>query len=131
MIDDDAILPPVVTRGAQLVEDLREGLGPETLVLLEEAGRITDRLDRLDDILTGGRRQWMHFRTREDETVTVVITGALSEARQQAATLQVLMREVRTAKAAASGGTNDANAKRGGSLFDDDDELAPRRAKRS
>lgn len=114
---------PRETRGEKLVRELRTGLGPELLVLLEEAGRITDRLDRLDAILTGSRKEWMRFRTNEDGVVTVYLNTALAEARQQATALRGLMVEigkVKAVKPAASGGEP-----RG--LSGVTDELAPRR----
>jgi hypothetical protein len=51
-------------------------------VLLEEACRIADRCDQLDDFLRGREEAWMRFQ-------------ALSEARQQAATLKALLAELR------------------------------------
>jgi putative sterol carrier protein len=128
-VDGDADIPTATTRGNKLISDLKDGLGPETLVLLEEAARIADRLDRLDAILIGKQRQWMHFRTREDGTVNVVLTGALAEARQQAAVLAGLMRDIRTAKAAGKSGSQLETPKGAGLLGsnNNDDELAPRR----
>jgi putative sterol carrier protein len=128
-VDGDADIPTATTRGNKLISDLKDGLGPETLVLLEEAARIADRLDRLDAILIGKQRQWMHFRTREDGAVNVVLTGALAEARQQAAVLAGLMRDIRTAKSAGKSGSQLETPKGAGLLGgnNNDDELAPRR----
>jgi hypothetical protein len=67
-------------------------------VLLEEACRLSDRLDRLDALLCGDEGTWMSLRARDDDgsIVEVVVDKALSEARQQASTLKTLLAELRT-----------------------------------
>jgi hypothetical protein len=69
-------------------------------VLIEEAGRITDRLDRLAGQLDG--RAWLQMRTEDlaagmtaqTVNVRVVIDAALSESRQQALALKAILAEV-------------------------------------
>lgn len=74
------------------VHDLAQ---PE-LVILEEACRIADRLDRLDALLTGNADAWLKFQVNEDGTeVTVAIDSALSESRQQANVLKQLVAALR------------------------------------
>jgi hypothetical protein len=66
--------------------------GERGVVLLEEACRIADRLDRLDEILTGQAEVWailVHDLRTEDYELR--IDGALIEARQQAATLRQIL----------------------------------------
>lgn len=126
---EDAVTPvtpprPAETRGERLIRDLRDGLGPEHVVLLEEAGRIADRLDRLDAILKSERREWMHFRTQADESVRVVVTGVLSEAREQATALRGLIVEIARAKTAKLAAPGEAKPR---GLLALADELAPRR----
>lgn len=127
---DDAVASATTTRtsetrGERLIRDLLDGLGPEHVVLLEEAGRIADRLDRLDAILRNERREWMHFRTRDDGDVRVIVTGVLSEAREQATALRGLIVEIARAKTAKPGAPAGEGKPRGLLAFAD--ELAPRR----
>lgn len=71
-------------------------------VLLEEACRIANRLDTLDNILDGRQEEWMRFHSRDGggTVVEVVLDKALAEARQQATALRGLMAELRAAGAA-------------------------------
>lgn len=121
--------PADESRGERLYRELSAGLGPETLVLLDEAARMTDRLDKMEDILTGNRHEWMRFRTEEDGDIVVKITGVVTEARQHATALKAIMQEIRAAKAAAEKDKPDDGEEGVAGLFDDD-ELAPRRAHR-
>src|SRR5689334_13168041 len=70
---------------------------PAELVLLEEACRITDRLDRLDKVLTGEAEDWLDLRQRKGspEVLEIVVDSALSEARQQANVLKQLVAALR------------------------------------
>jgi len=74
-------------------------LGPMQKVLLLEACRIVDRLDKLDDQLTGTDREWLSLEPLDEHgaTVIVVVDRALSEARQQASVLKGLLSEIRQA----------------------------------
>lgn len=74
-----------------------EQLGPAQRVLLEEACRIVDRLDRLDAQLDG--RDWLSFDVGRGGPVTVVVDRVLSEARQQAAVLKQIVAELRQSTA--------------------------------
>lgn len=99
---------------------------PAVEVVVEEACRIIDRLAEIDGIVTG-KTEWiqlMHFRTNNDgqQTVTVTLDGVLSEARQQASTLDRLLARLGLGKAELDG-------KKGGS-GDPLDEIAARRAAR-
>lgn len=91
------------TRGAALWAAMEpEKLAPTHRVLLEEACRIADRLDRLDAMLAG-REDWVRLQARNDEAteVTVIVDNLLAESRQQATTLRGLVAEVRAATPAA------------------------------
>lgn len=87
-------------RGARLWREMTSQvaapLGPAQLVLLEEACRMADRLDRLNGVLCSREEEtWLRFDVREDGTeVRVVIDGVLSEARQQATALRGLVAEL-------------------------------------
>jgi hypothetical protein len=65
--------------------------GERGLVLLEEACRTADRLDRLDGLLAGDLELWSLVDTPNGSRLEVVIDGALSEARQQGAALLRLL----------------------------------------
>lgn len=75
-------------------------LPPMQRVLLLEACRIADRLDRLDLKLRGEEREWLTLDERDDgRPVFVIVDKALSEARQQATALKSIVAELRQASA--------------------------------
>lgn len=89
-------------RGAQLWRDMAEtALGPAHRVLLDEACRIADRLDRLDALLAG-RENWIRLRPpdRDGAPMVVVVDSVLAESRQQASVLRGLVTELRAATGA-------------------------------
>lgn len=74
-------------------------LPPTTMVMVLEACRIVDRLERLDRQLHGG--DWLRFRRREDELHVIVhMDRALAEAREQATALRGLLADIEKALAA-------------------------------
>jgi hypothetical protein len=82
--------------GARLWQTLVEGreLTAGNAVLAEEACRIKDRLDVLDKLVSGDAESWFTLRRKHgdgDETLVVVVNGALSEARQQANVLRQIV----------------------------------------
>lgn len=109
-------------RGRRLWDALLEeaDYGPRQVALIEEACRLTDRLDTLDDSLRN-RTPWLELFEDEDRDgeVTLVIDKLLSEARQHALALKQILSEIR------QGG---AESKRGEE--DDVDEVARARALR-
>lgn len=87
-------------RGKALWEDLKTGqIDRDVLVL--EACRTTDRLDRLERALAGEGSEWITFREKRDGDVIVVIDSVLTEARQQALALRALLADLKTAAPAA------------------------------
>ena len=80
-------------RGQRMWDGYREVVdGERGLVLLEEACRIADRLDKLDELLQGDADVWcrlVHDTRTEDYELR--IDSALIEARQQANTLRQLI----------------------------------------
>lgn len=77
-------------------------LPPAQRLLLEEACRIADRLERLDAILRGDERDWMRFQPDITGTVVrVVVDSVLAESRQQALALKALVSELRQGAATA------------------------------
>jgi len=84
------------SRGRRLWREMTAAgeLGPAQKVLLEEACRITDRLDRLDQVLRSREDEaWLTFSANGAE-VRVVVDGVLAEARQQASALRGLVVEL-------------------------------------
>lgn len=71
-------------------------------LLVDEAARLADRLDRLDKVLMD-KDEWLTFRRlNEDESIVkVVMNAALVEARQQQTALTTILRELRQMRAAA------------------------------
>lgn len=72
-------------------------------VLLEEACRLADRLDTLDQILRGDTMAWLRVSVPEGSDVgTLIVDKALSEARQQQVALKTLLAELRQSRATRS-----------------------------
>ena len=107
----DSVTVPAKARGPELdargrrlwqqVADEGPGLRPAERVLLEEACRTVDRLDRLDRMLRGDEAAWARFHSVNEDgsIVQVVINNLLSEARQQQVTLKQLLGELRQSRA--------------------------------
>lgn len=123
---------PQQTRGEWLYEQLLkdETLGPGERVLAEEAGRLADRLDRLDEHLSD--RRWLQFEVApysSDKTTTVIVKldRVLAEVRQQQEVFKGLIGELRQAAIAAGKLKPAAPAPKGGPGLADLIELAARR----
>lgn len=65
--------------------------GERGVVLLEEACRIADRLDRLDQLLKGDVGTWASIAVSRDGTIELRVDAALTEARQQASVLRQIL----------------------------------------
>lgn len=65
--------------------------GERGLVLLEEACRIADRLDKLDGLLSGSVDVWCRVTEDRAGDLAVTVDSALIEARQQAGVLRLLL----------------------------------------
>jgi hypothetical protein len=75
---------------AALVAD--RSFSPSAGLLLAEACRIADRLERLDLLLRGEESVWARLvHDLRTDSYELVIDGALSEARQQASTLRQIV----------------------------------------
>lgn len=130
-------------RGKKLFKSLApEGTSDATAALAEEAARIADRLDELDRIIAGkGVLDLMRFRLKDlfsdedDRNVSVEVRfdNVLSEARQQAAALNTLLKTLGLEAAPAAkpapkaGAAPTPAAGSGGGGMDD---IAARRAER-
>lgn len=87
-------------RGRKLWSDILSGYDlaekPAELVMLEEACRIADRLEVLDEILRGDAEVWARLIHRVNtDDYELKIDSALSEARQQANQLKQLIAALR------------------------------------
>lgn len=89
------------------------GLPPGHRVLLNEACRIVDRLDRLDSALER-KKTWLRFETADGGELVIIVDNVLAEARQQASTLKALIAEIRTALPKSASGLSPTQPKGGG-----------------
>lgn len=73
--------------------------GQRGLVMLEEACRLADRLDRLDALLVGDTDVWFRLvHNTRTEDYEIKVDAALVEARQQAAVLRQYLASLPIAK---------------------------------
>lgn len=103
-----------------------EGLGPLHRVLVDEACRIADRLDRLHAALES-KGTWLRFETDDNKQIVIVVDGMLAEARQQASALRGIVAEIRAALPKPDGKPKGKDQPKGGVLSGIADELAARR----
>lgn len=82
-------------RGQELHDALRgdPGIGPLQRVLLDEACRVTDRLDRLHSALED-KGTWLRYETDDGGDVVITIDSVLSETRQQEMALARLLADL-------------------------------------
>jgi hypothetical protein len=100
------------TAGERLVADLSRADDPYGItVMVTEAGRIADRLDKLAAVLAGERSSWLSLKLGNQVT-EIKVDNALGEARHQATTLRGLLAEIHRQRAGIP------------MLDDDDDDLA-------
>ncbi|MGW5377451.1 hypothetical protein ACWESM_18595 [Nocardia sp. NPDC003999] len=89
-------------RARELVDSLTGPDDPPSLaVLITEAGRIVDRLDTLDRLLSGDTDTWIRLADGRDGAISVRVDSALTEARQQATVLRQLLAEIARRQGAA------------------------------
>lgn len=87
----DALRPADLgERGQALWDALAVKVEPAAAVLLAEACRIADRLERLDRIIAGRGDEWLRLKLPDGEgkDLVVIVDGALVEARQQTQVLR-------------------------------------------
>lgn len=113
------------TRGRALWRAMKADgatLGPMQTVLLEEACRIADRLDRLDALIGGDAADWLEMAETKGnpDRQEIVIDKVLAEARQYAIALKQIVSELRQA-------ISGAQPVKGESVLD---QLAAKRAQR-
>jgi hypothetical protein len=80
-------------RARELWEELAPQLSSPYRVLLVEACRMADRLDRLDSIIDGND-EWLVVQTGFGEDITVAVDSSLAEARQYATALRGLVADL-------------------------------------
>lgn len=123
---EDAVTPIVTASkwfrdgGRRLWREMQgDTLSGSRRVLLEQACRIVDRLDRLEAILNGRDRAWLTVQIADDGEATLMVDKLLGESRQQATALKQILAELRQGE--------DAKPETGGGVLD---QLAARRAAR-
>jgi hypothetical protein len=110
MAGDSSATP---TSGERLLADLSRDDDPYRItVMIIQASRIADRLEKLAALLAGERSAWMHVRVNRDQVLEVRVDSALQEARQQTTVLRHLLAEIHRQRANIPMGP------------DDDDDLA-------
>jgi hypothetical protein len=99
------------TAGRRLAESLTEDDDPaELLAMIEEAGRIKDRLDRLDALASGERDVWLHLtELRESGEYKISIDQPLQEARQLATVFRQMLAEIARRREKPGGGGGDGD----------------------
>lgn len=101
------------TSGERLLADLsHEGDPYGVTVMITEAARIADRLDRLAALLAGEKSAWATVRIGRDGAAELKVDNALQESRAQATTLRGLLYEIHRQRAGIQIGS------------DEDDDLA-------
>lgn len=99
--------PDLRDRGSQFWDEVTEAfeLDASGFMLLGEACRIIDRLDRLSAALNGKGRDWLklsddiEFVGKGSVKVQVVVDGLLSEGRQQQLALKTVLAQLGLGKA--------------------------------
>lgn len=87
--------PAKPTAGQRLLEALSRPGEPFAIgVMVTEAARIADRLERLDALLSGERSAWMQVKLGRDGSAEIKVDNALQEARSQATALRGLLAEI-------------------------------------
>ncbi|MCT1710719.1 hypothetical protein M3B38_01785 [Dietzia cinnamea] len=100
------------TAGERLAEALTEdGDSAELLAMIEEAGRIKDRLDRLHALDSGDRELWMTLTELRDGggEYKVTIDQPLQEARQLATVFRQMLAEIARRREKPGGGGGDGD----------------------
>lgn len=115
--------PPYGPRGAALREAFADApFNALQRLLLDEAARMADRLDRLDEALRN-RGTWMRIEVDDGGEIVVHIDSVLAEARQQATALRGIVAELVKALPRAA----EQEPARGGALADLSARIAARR----
>ena len=88
------------TAGDRLLADLSREDDPYRLtVMVIEAARIADRLEKLAALLAGERSVWLSLRDGRDGRLDVKVDNALQESRAQATCLRGLLYEIHRQRA--------------------------------
>ncbi len=109
---DPKMPPRLLTRGQRVWDGLGGAgeIGMDERILIEEAARLADRLEKLDQHLTDGR-VWFSLRRLDEDgsIVSVRVDNALGEARQNIQALNAVLAAIRTIR-----GTNAPSRATGG-----------------
>jgi hypothetical protein len=100
--------PKPPTAGERLLADLsRPGESYDIGVMVTEAVRVTDRLEKLDKVLSGEKSSWLSLKLGRDGQIEVKVDSALQEARAQATVLRGLLYEIHRQRAGIQSGPDD------------------------
>jgi hypothetical protein len=94
----DPVLCELGSRGRRLYREVaaeHPDLGARQRVVLEEAARTADRLEKLDRILRGDDRVWAYVDVPDVGRMQLIIEKPMAEARAQQASLARLLSELR------------------------------------
>ena len=95
------------TAGQRLSDELTKLNDPYSLtVMIVEACRMADRLERFDALLSGDRTEWMRLKVGS-EVVEVQVDKVLSEARQCATVFRHYLADIHRVRAGISTGPDD------------------------
>jgi hypothetical protein len=99
---------PKPTAGQRLLEALSRPGEPYAVgVMVDEAARIADRLEKLDALLSGQKSAWLSLRNGRDGAIEVKVDAALQESRAQATCLRGLLYEIHRQRANIAIGPDD------------------------
>jgi hypothetical protein len=86
--------------GARLLVDLSRETDPRGVTLLiHEAARVADRLERLDRVITGQDKDWLRVYVSDGGEVVMKVDGAIAEERQQSSLYARLLAEIHRQRA--------------------------------
>lgn len=87
-------------------EKAKPQMSAAEMVLLDEACRLLDRLDRFDELLAGDREAWASVKwPYEGEPAELIVSSVLSEARAHTAELRQVLKALDLPVAKAAAGT--------------------------
>ncbi|MEJ6013806.1 hypothetical protein WG936_08155 [Corynebacterium sp. H127] len=74
---------------------VQPGMDMSDVSLCEEAGRMRDRLDRMQKLIAGEEEAWARLTVGSDKTITVRLDSVLQEARQATTVYRQLIGDIK------------------------------------
>lgn len=99
------------TAGDALARSLASDADPASLsALIVEAGRMKDRLDKLDELLSGSANFWLEVvEEHSGERLIVVVDKALAESRQLATVFRQTLAEIQRRQGGEDSGRSESD----------------------